>query len=242
MPRPKTILLIALFFVSRPSLGQTFDQVKQESITNVAALANVELQADPGSREKWVKLHDILKFFYRELSKNERQVYREVLADLVWSNVTSTFTTEEPGTRLKITGRISNAAGESVKNAQVTVFSTDAEGWYTPYDSIQKRMNEADARIMGFLRTDARGQFDIFTIRPASYPIPYEGRIVPAHLHLVIKAPGYQKLQLQVVFDDDPALDAYWREWATKLGFPVLKLEKTGTSFQNGTLNIMMRN
>ena len=242
MTKLKTILLITFTLSFLASFSQTFDQVKNESITNIAAMANVELQADPGNREKWVKLHDILKFFYRELSKNERQVYREVLADLVQSTVTSTFTTDEPGIRLKITGRISNAAGESVKNAQITVFSTDSEGWYTPYDSIQKRMNEPDARIMGFLRTDARGQFDVFTIRPASYPIPYDGRIVPAHVHVVVKAPGFQKLQLQVLFDDDPALDAYWREWAAKEGFPILKLEKTGTTFQNGTLNIIMRN
>lgn len=242
MTKLKTILLIPFTLSCLASFSQTFDQVKTESVTNVAAMASAELQADPGSREKWVKLHDILKYFYRELSKNERQVYREILADLVQSTVTSTFTTDEPGVRLKLTGRISNALGESIKNAQITVFSTDAEGWYTPYDSAQKRMNEADARIMGFLRTDPRGQFDIFTIRPGSYPIPYEGRIVPAHIHLVIKAPGYQRLQLQLVFDDDPALDEHWREWAAKDGFPILKLEKTSDKFQSGTINIVLRN
>jgi protocatechuate 3,4-dioxygenase beta subunit len=242
MTRLKTIIAVLFTLATLPARTQTFDQVKQESITNVAAMASAELQADPANREKWVKLHDILKFFYRELSKNERQVYRELLADLVQSTVTSTFTTDEPGIRLKITGRVSNSAGESVKGAQITIYSTDSDGWYTPYDSIQKHMNEADARIMGFLRTDPRGQFDIFTIRPASYPILYDGRVMPAHLNIVIKAPGYPKKQLQVMFDDDPALDAYWRDEATKEGYPVIQLQRTSDSFQSGTLNIILRN
>ncbi len=242
MNRARSLFFLVLLLSSLSSKGQTFDQMKTESITNVAAMASAELQADPGSRDKWVKLHDILKYFYKELSRNERQVYREILADLVQSNVTSTFITEEPGVRLKLTGRISNAAGQSVRNAQVTVYSTDNDGWYTPYDSAQKHMNEADARIMGFLRTDPRGQFDIFTIRPASYPLLYEGSVVPAHIHLVIKAPGYQRLMLQVLFDDDPALNDTWREWAAREGYPILKFEKTSDKFQSAILNIVLKN
>jgi len=237
-------LYICLLYFCLPlfSCAQTTEQVKTENITNLAAIASAELRADPDSREKWVKLHDMLKVFYQDLTVQERQVYREQLADLVQSPLTSTISSDEPGIRLKISGRISNLNGESVHNAQVTVFSTDSHGYYTPWDSIKKRMNEPDARIMGFLRTDPRGHFEIFTIRPGSYPIPYEGRTIPAHVHLVIKAPGYQKKLLQVVFDDDPVMDDFWRQWAAEQGFPILKLEKSGSEYQSGTLNIILKN
>jgi protocatechuate 3,4-dioxygenase beta subunit len=236
------IFIILPGIIPLSSCAQTTNQVKTENITNIAAIASGELQADPGNREKWVKMHDILKFFYGDLTKQERQVYRELLSDLVQSPLTSTITSDEPGSRLKITGRISNLNGESLKNAKITVFSTDSHGYYTPYDSITKRMNEPDARIMGFLRTDPRGHFEIFTIRPASYPVPYNGRTVPAHIHLVIEAPGYRKLQLQVVFEDDPAMDDYWRKWAADEGYPILKPEKSGGDFQSSTLVIVLKN
>jgi protocatechuate 3,4-dioxygenase beta subunit len=237
-----TILTLLSCSSTSPVVGQTTEQVKTENITNIANIASIELQTDPGNREKWVKMHDILKIFYTELSKQERQVYRELLADLVQSPLTSTIRSDEPGTRLKISGRVSNLNGESVKNAQITVYSADSEGFYTPRDSITKSPNEPDARIMGFLRTDARGHFEIFTIRPASFPIPDNGHLLPAHVQLIIKAPGYQKKQVQMLFEDDPALDDYWRKWATDEGYPALKIEKTGGSFENATLNIVMKN
>jgi len=237
-----TVLILLTATLPLFSRAQTTEQVKTENITNIAAISSIELQSDPTSREKWVKMHDILKIFYTELSKQERQVYRELLADLVQSPVTSTIRSDEPGTRLKISGRVSNLNSESVKNAQITAYSADSYGFYTPWDSITKQPNEPDARIMGFLRTDARGHFEVFTIRPASFPIPDNGHLLPARVYLVIKAPGYPKRQLQVLFDDDPALDDYWRKWAADEGHLILKVEKVGSTFESSLLNIVMKN
>jgi protocatechuate 3,4-dioxygenase beta subunit len=94
-------------------------------------------------------------------------------------------------------------------------FQTDSRGYYTPFDSAQNKMGEPDARLFGFLKTDANGNFEIHTIRPASYPKKYEGRTIPQHIHNNITAKGYANQNLQMVFDDDPAMNDYWRQWAT---------------------------
>jgi protocatechuate 3,4-dioxygenase beta subunit len=68
-------------------------------------------------------------------------------------------------------------------------------------------MGEPDARLFCFLKTDENGNFEIRTIRPASYPMQYNGRTIPQHIHNNITARGYTGRNLQMVFEDDPAYE-----------------------------------
>src|SRR5262245_16375872 len=68
----------------------------------------------------------------------------------------------EPGTRLVISGQLVDASGRPVASARLHVYQTDAEGRYTR----EKPMDEPHARLAGWLQTDARGHFQLSTIRP----------------------------------------------------------------------------
>lgn len=137
----------------------------------------------------------------------------------------------EPGIRLGVTGVLTDLSGRPIAGARLHVYQTDANGRYT----FDKPMDEAHARLAGYLTTDAAGSFEIATIRPGGYPkaVVLEGRErkIPAHLHVDVRAAGHAERRFQVVFADDPLLaDPYWREWVKRLGQPVLtpKKEKGG--------------
>jgi hypothetical protein len=43
-----------------------------------------------------------------------------------------------------------------------------------------------------------------------------------------------------MVFDDDPAMNDYWRQWATGNGFPILKLDNAAPQ-RTATVEITLR-
>lgn len=134
---------------------------------------------------------------------------------------------DEPGVRLVVHGRIVDPQGQPVAGAEIHAYQTDATGAYTR----ERPMDEPNARLSGWLQSDAAGRFELRTIRPGGYPkaVKLNGRErhIPAHIHLDVKAPGYRERQLQAVFSDDPLLsDPYWADWVKRLGQPVLVLRQ----------------
>jgi protocatechuate 3,4-dioxygenase beta subunit len=103
----------------------------------------------------------------------------------------------EPGARLVIAGRVLDAATRKpVPNASLYLYHTDAKGYYTP-DAANDNRNP---RLRAHLRTNTAGAFEARTIRPAPYP---QGSI-PAHVHMVVQAPGFARRNCEIVFTDDP--------------------------------------
>jgi protocatechuate 3,4-dioxygenase beta subunit len=105
----------------------------------------------------------------------------------------------EPGERLVVTGRVLDGP-EPIAGASIFVFQTDAAGRYAPDKSDNDA--ELDPRLWGLLRTDRQGRYRYETIRPGSY----DGNA--AHVHYVVKAPGYKARLLDLWFEDDPILVA----------------------------------
>ena len=94
-------------------------------------------------------------------------------------------------------------------------------------------MDEPHARLSGRLVTDARGGFEVHTIRPGGYQrtVTLGGvqRHIPAHIHIDASASGHPERRVQVVFSDDPLLDEpYWRHWVSSLKQPVVTPELQG--------------
>ena len=182
------------------------------------------LKQHPKDQANWQQLYTLINENYVKLTVAERIRLRKVLEQYgIWSTGT-TYTANEPGIKIIIKGHVVNAQGKPIANASLHIFQTDSRGYYTPLDSAEKKMGEPDARLFCFLKTDNNGSFEIHTIRPASYPLQYNGRTIPQHIHNKISAQGYKDKNLQMVFDDDPAMNDFWRKWATDNGFPVLKL------------------
>lgn len=100
----------------------------------------------------------------------------------------------------------------------------------------------------GWLRTNARGEYEIETIRPAPYPTRDE----PAHIHAVVKAPS-QKHETNIadfVFVGDPLLTPrFWRntaDWWRGMGiyqdpnYGGVTLRQTAAGMWQGERNITL--
>jgi protocatechuate 3,4-dioxygenase beta subunit len=110
-------------------------------------------------------------------------------------------------------GRITNAQGAPVPNAQVTVWQTAADGRY----DIQNGIEEIDCR--GIFQADDKGNYLLRTVRPLGYFIPLDGPVGqmvmsqkrhgmrPAHIHFLISARGYRELVTALYLAGDDHLD-----------------------------------
>jgi hydroxyquinol 1,2-dioxygenase len=120
-----------------------------------------------------------------------------------------------PGTPLFFEGRVVNSEGAPVTGAGVDVWHSDAEGHYDV-----DVPGQVDPAMRALFRTDERGHFSFRSIRPSSYPIPGDGPVGelltatsrspmrPAHVHLLIDAPGFQRVTSMLFPSDDPYLDS----------------------------------
>jgi protocatechuate 3,4-dioxygenase beta subunit len=173
----------------------------------------------------WQQLYTLVNENYVAVPETERVRLEKLLEKYTdWSTVTL-YTATEPGEKIIIKGHVFNEKKIPIANARLHVFQTDSHGYYTPLDSINHKMGESFARLYSFIKTDSTGYFEIRTVRPGSYPQPYEGRTIPQHVHINSTAAGYAAKNIQAVFDDDPAMNAFWRDWAKFNGFPVLALD-----------------
>jgi protocatechuate 3,4-dioxygenase beta subunit len=129
----------------------------------------------------------------------------------------------EPGERLEVSGVVYAVDGRSpVARASVYVYQTDARGYYRPDDAMGNR----NPRLMALLRTDDRGRYSYRTIRPGSYP----GTRVPKHIHYEVTADGHGTRIFEIVFDDDPYMNAQVRADAARPGsfYALQSVRKTG--------------
>ena len=107
----------------------------------------------------------------------------------------------EPGEALVLSGTVRSAAGDPIQGAVVSLYHTDAAGWYKP-GSIEGD----NARLFGRVATDAKGRYRIRTIVPGYYANTRGGLI---HVHMGTEAEGFRAHgghRASVYFDDDPNL------------------------------------
>ncbi|MBO3679199.1 dioxygenase [Streptomyces sp. NEAU-YJ-81] len=119
-----------------------------------------------------------------------------------------------PGTPLFFEGRVVDRTGAPVEGAAVDVWHSDADGHYDV-----DVPGQVDPAMRALFRSDETGHFGFRSIRPSSYPIPGDGPVGelmsatsrslmrPAHVHLLIEAPGFQRVTTMLFPSDDPYLD-----------------------------------
>lgn len=119
------------------------------------------------------------------------------------------------GMPLYVSGSVSKLDGSPIAGAVVDIWHADDHGFY----DVQK-FEERGLAGRARLHTGPDGRFSCRTVRPASYPIPYDGPVGdmlkaqgrhpyrPAHVHFMISAPDCQKLVTHVFADGDAYLDS----------------------------------
>lgn len=120
------------------------------------------------------------------------------------------------GDALYAHGRVTTSDGKPLANAIVDVWHSDQDGYY----DVQHLDETGGLAGRARFRTDADGRYHFWSIKPAAYPIPYDGPVGdmlqaqkrhpwrPAHVHFMISAPGYEKLTTHVFVDGDQYLDS----------------------------------
>ena len=150
--------------------------------------------------------------------------FRYLIKDHSTASPLTITTPAEPGRKIKVTCRIKNESGQPVDGALVYLYQTDYKGWYAA-DAPHVLMYEGDmghARLFGYVKTDANGQFELFTVKPSGYP----QSDLPAHIHVHVNAPGYRAYVTEFLFDDDERLTGKIRQDALRNQFLVAKPAK----------------
>lgn len=114
-----------------------------------------------------------------------------------------------------VQGTVRDLAGNPIPNATMEVWQADADGFYdVQYEGLDHHQGR------GIIHSDAEGRYYFKSIRAEAYPIPYDGPVGrmltalgrhpwrPAHLHFMIKAPGYETLITHVFRNGDQYLDS----------------------------------
>lgn len=125
----------------------------------------------------------------------------------------------EPGEALHVTGTVYGEDGETpAAGVIVYAYHTDATGVYNePNDN-------TNPRLKATVVTDARGRYELETIKPAPYP----GGGVPAHIHFRLSGGGFPDQRRDLNFEGDPYLSARAKERSAEQGTfgPVRPLER----------------
>lgn len=116
----------------------------------------------------------------------------------------------EKGQKLLVTGTAFKLDGKTpAPNVIIYYWQTDNKGYYSP----KKGMDEKAKRhghIRGWVKTDKKGKYSIYTIKPSPYP----NDNIPAHIHIAIKEPNIENEYYidEFIFDDDKLLTGVKRK------------------------------
>lgn len=112
-----------------------------------------------------------------------------------------------------VRGTVRGTDGRPVPHAQLEVWHADDEGLY----DVQRSGEEMTCRAR--LQADEHGVFHFRTVKPVAYPIPGDGPVGamlaalgrhpwrPAHIHFMVRAPGYEELVTQIFERGDAYID-----------------------------------
>ena len=120
-----------------------------------------------------------------------------------------------PGRPARIAGRVLSSDGLPVAGALLDVWQNAANGRYAVEDP-----DQPDTNLRGRFHTDSGGNFSFWTLRPTDYTVPDDGPVGallraaarhpwrPAHVHLIVSAPGYRTVTTHWFDDESAYLDS----------------------------------
>ena len=126
----------------------------------------------------------------------------------------SSISLDGQGVPLLVEGRVEDLDGLPVTTAEIITWQANAEGYYeNQQPDLQPEFN-----LRGLFRPDQDGRFHYRTVRPAGYGVPGDGPVGrlfaqagyplhrPAHLHFVVRAPGFETITTHIYDAEDPRL------------------------------------
>ncbi|MBZ0113662.1 MAG: hypothetical protein K8J08_14450 [Thermoanaerobaculia bacterium] len=117
----------------------------------------------------------------------------------------------EPGTPLTVHGEVLKPDGTPAGGVVVHAYHRDRDGFdFGPNDA-----SLTTWRLQGWVKTDAKGRFDLLTIRPAPDHLGREG----AHIHFTLESADFgRQWAATVFFLDDPLVTEDQRRRSKEAG------------------------
>ena len=123
----------------------------------------------------------------------------------------------EPGAGVPawVYGRVLDVSGDAIADAEVDVWQNGADMLY----AVQRPEAEED-HLRGRYLTRDDGTYAFVAVRPVPYPIPHDGPVGrmlevtgrhpwrPAHIHIIVRAPGYKTVTTHVFDATSEYLDS----------------------------------
>jgi hydroxyquinol 1,2-dioxygenase len=112
---------------------------------------------------------------------------------------------QDAGVPAWVHGRVLSLTGEPIAGAELDVWQNGENQLYAVQDE-----DAPDEHLRGRFLTDADGRFAFRAVRPVPYQIPDDGPVGrmlaatarhswrPAHIHLVVRAPGHRSLTTHI--------------------------------------------
>ena len=164
-------------------------------------------------------------------------IYENKIPFEAMNEVDTLPTFHEKGPKLMISGTVFQQDGKTpAPNVVLYVYHTDQAGKYRVIGE-EKGWGLRHGSIRGWMKTNAKGEYRFYTIRPASYSQTGP----PAHIHVIVKEPTLNEYWIDDFhFDDDRFLTADMRkEQKSRAGNGIIKLtEKNGVFY--GRRNIYL--
>jgi hydroxyquinol 1,2-dioxygenase len=130
-------------------------------------------------------------------------------------NGDSIVVTDTGGTRLHVSGTVTDESGNPIPGARVDIWQNANNGFYPMQDPSQDPMN-----MRGIFTTDADGRYAFLTTRPLDYSVPIDGPVGgllnatgrhsmrAAHTHFIVTAPGYYPVTTHFFDGESKYLDS----------------------------------
>ncbi len=119
------------------------------------------------------------------------------------------------GEPLVVRGRVLDTSGRPIVGATIDAWMTNDDGFYdVQQPGVQPSMN-----LRGVFTTDPNGGYWFRAVKPRFYPIPFDGPVGQllramergpnraAHIHFIVKAPGFETAITHVFTPDCPYLE-----------------------------------
>jgi hydroxyquinol 1,2-dioxygenase len=127
----------------------------------------------------------------------------------------ASIASEDAGVPAWVHGRVLDTAGAPIVGAELDVWQNGDDRLYAV-----QRPEAPEDHLRGRFRTRGDGTYAFLAVRPVPYPIPYDGPVGrmlaacgrhpwrPAHIHMIVRAPGFQTLTTHIFDRDSDYLDS----------------------------------
>jgi catechol 1,2-dioxygenase len=118
------------------------------------------------------------------------------------------------GEPLVVRGTVRDPRGAPIAGAEIDVWQSNSDGFY----DVQQKGVQPEGNLRGIFTSDRNGAYWLRTVKPRHYEIPKDGPVGKllerlgrhptraAHIHFIVRAPGFESVVTQVFDPDCPYL------------------------------------